>query len=344
MTSQEHRECVFETRIGCDDHRSRSVKLWILGTALALTSPLQAEPSRVVFDTDRGAIFLELDDSRAPANINALLAQLEEGFFDGKVFHHSEPGYVVFGSRNHLLSQRLPSRWTEVDESDNGLLNVPRSVGVRFGPLSEFSRVIDLYFNIERNEYLDGMNPVIGTVTGGWETVLELSALKTWSFLDLATIPSSPLTIRRAFQFDRYPVLPIHSGSWFDPQSPGVGFNLEVTNQNMADYRPILILYWYDFSQGEPLWLTGSAGFEWGEDAVTVELLAVPTPNVAADFQSPPDAGAFQRRGTITIGFNDCMTGRFSYNLPDFGTGEIDVMRLTVPDRVDCKRYQLNDE
>lgn len=57
-------------------------------------------------------------------------------------------------------------------------------------------------------------------------------------------------------------------------------------------------------------------------------------------FQTPPDLGAFETRGTIVLSFDDCSNARFSYDLPDYGSGELELIRLTLPDRQPCDKYE----
>jgi peptidyl-prolyl cis-trans isomerase A (cyclophilin A) len=315
---------------------------------LLMATSVMAQNPRVVMETDRGAIFLELDAQHAPISTENFLAYVDEDFYQGLVFHLVYRDSLIEAGAYDREFDFLPPTQADIpNENQNGLFNVPRTIAVeRSDDEDPDSGNSQFFINLVWNKHLDGAYTVFGQVIGGWKTVVDIASPggrnRQISSRQFLSAPILPPRILRTYRFNEYPVMAVHSGSWFDPQNPGVGFNLEVTNQNVADDRPTLVLYWYDFSQGEPLWLTGSAGFDWGDDEVTVELLAVPTPNVAADFQSPP-AGAFQPRGTITINFNDCATGRFSYDLPEFGSGEIDVLRLSVPDRINCENYQLDE-
>jgi len=320
---------------------------WALLVLLLLPAVLMAQNPRVLMETDRGPIFIELDPEAAPVTSQNFLDYVDAGFFDGLIFHRVIEDFVVQGggfTRDYEL--RDPTQPNIVNEGDNGLLNTARTIAM--------ARQTDLdsansqfYFNLVHNDFLDGTYAVFGDVIGGWTTVEEISRLATATQpTPIGNFQDSPLTppyIRRAYQFTDYPIQAVHSGSWFDPNNAGVGFNIEVTNQGGEADEPVLIVYWYDFSSGNQIWLTGISGFQWGDSEVSVDLLGVVTPDESVDFQMPPAGEAYMSRGTISLRFDDCFTGQFSYNLPDFGAGTVDVQRLSVPDRVQCDRYQFDD-
>ncbi len=51
--------------------------------------PKQASPVRVVLQTAKGEIELELDEARAPQTVKNFLAYVDSGFYDGGVFHRT---------------------------------------------------------------------------------------------------------------------------------------------------------------------------------------------------------------------------------------------------------------
>jgi cyclophilin family peptidyl-prolyl cis-trans isomerase len=301
-----------------------------------------------VLETDRGPVFIELDPVAAPVTTENFLGYVDQGFFDGLIFHRvaTNPPVVQGGGFDRNYRFREPTQPNIVNEGNNGLLNTARTIAMaRQNALDSANS--QFYFNLVHNDFLDGAYAVFGEVIGGWATIEEISGLSTGiQTTPIGNFPDTPMTppyIKRAYQFIDYPIQAVHSGSWFDPNNPGVGFNIEVTNQGKAADRPIMTLYWYDFSNGNQIWLTGTSGFDWGDSEVTIDLLGVVTPDESADFQIPPVGDAFVSRGTISVRFDDCLNGQFTYDLAEFGAGIIDTLRLSVPDRIQCDRYQLED-
>ncbi len=324
-----------------------SAVLLALSATILPASLVMAQNTRVVMETDRGPIYIELAPDAAPVTTENFLGYVDQGFFDDLIFHRVVTDFVVQGGGfDRDYDFREPTQPNIVNEGMNGLLNVPRTIAMaRQNDLDTANS--QFYFNLAANDFLDGTYAVFGEVIGGWATVEEIAGLATGTqATPIGNFQDTPLTppyIKRAYRFSDYPVQAIHSGSWFDPNNSGVGFNIEVTNQGNEADEPILTIYWYDFSEGNQIWLTGTSGFQWGASEVTVDLLGVVTPNEQADFQTPPALDAFQSRGTITVGFNDCLTGLFTYDLPGIGLGAVETLRLSVPDGISCDRYQLGD-
>ncbi len=314
--------------------------------AVLATSSVLAQNPRVWLDTDRGPVFLELNPGDAPITTENFLTYVNEGFFDGLIVHRVDDDFVVqAGGFDRNFEFRAPTHPNIVNEANNGLNNLPRTVAMARVLDDRDSANSQFFINLAHNDFLDGDFVVFGKVILGWQTVQEIAGLVTGRTTTpvgaLNDVPITPPVIHRAVQFDgEFPIMPIHSGTWFDPAKSGVGFNLEVTNMGRESDEPLVVIYWYNFSQGENLWLTGTSNFEYGDTEVTVDLIGVVAPNETIDFQTPPDLSAFESRGTIVLSFDDCSNARFNYDLPDYGSGELELIRLTLPDRQTCDKYE----
>lgn len=53
------------------------------------------ERPRVVLDTEKGEITVELDPAAAPLTVANFVKLVESGFYDGMPFHRVEPGFVI---------------------------------------------------------------------------------------------------------------------------------------------------------------------------------------------------------------------------------------------------------
>ncbi len=320
-------------------------RLLALFLTLLPTTLVLAQNPRVWLDTDRGPIFIELDPVNAPVTTENFLNYVNEGFFDGLVFHRVVDGFVIqAGGFDRNMAFRTPTQPNIINEGNNGKDNLPRTIAMArtSDPNSANSQ---FFINLAANDFLDGEFAVFGEVILGWQTVQEIAGLTTGPTLTpvgvFDEVPMTPPVIHRAVQFNGdFPVLPIHSGTWFDPAKAGVGFNLEVTNMGRPGDEPLVVIYWYNFGEGQHLWLTGTSNFTFGDTEVSVDLIGVVTPNETIDFQTPPDLSAFESRGTIVLSFEGCSNARFSYELPDYGSGELELIRLTQPDRQPCDKYQ----
>jgi peptidyl-prolyl cis-trans isomerase A (cyclophilin A) len=308
-----------------------------------VAAPVLADNPRVWLQTDRGVIVLELDAVLAPGTTQNFVDYVEEGFFDGLVFHRAIKDFVIQGGgfdRNFAFRQ--PTHAAISSEASNGLANVDGAIAMALSGNNVNSAQTQFFINTGTNAHLDDNFTVFGQVIMGQNTVSTINNLQTGTKgTPLGTFQDAPLTppvIERAVVFHGdFPIMPLHSGSWFDPANAGVGFNIEVTNDATTEDGPLMVVYWYDYNQGQPMWLTGIAAFDFGATEVSVDLLSAPHPDPSADFQIPPPFSDLQVQGTLNIRFSDCLRGHFSYDLPDFGQGEINVTRLTLPDQTSCE-------
>lgn len=309
---------------------------------LLLASAAVADGPRVWLDTEHGPIIIELDEVNAPVTTRNFLDYVEAGFYDGLIFHRVIEGFVLqAGGFDAGFEFRPPLFDNIVNEGDNGLLNRPGTIAMARASDPD-SANSQFYINTGSNTNLDGGYAVFGEVVHGMGAVERINRLATGrkvvgGFQHTDT-PVRPPLIRRAVEVDGFPVMPLHTASWFDPQRSGVGFNIEITNDASNEQGPLLVVYWYDFSDGQPMWLAGVIGFDYGASEVTMDLIHVPGPNEQAGFLSPPD-DAFETWGELTVAFDDCMTGRFFYDSPDFGSGEFVATRLTLPDGATCQEF-----
>jgi hypothetical protein len=119
------------------------------------------------------------------------------------------------------------------------------------------------------------------------------------------------------------------SGLWFDSARDGEGFSIEVLDDGQA----VVIWYTYD-ADGSQMWLIGNASVDGAR--LRVDALARP---VGARFGADFDPDDVERLlwGSLDIEFDDCGSGRFSYQgPPDYGSGSHPLVRLAQMSGVGC--------
>lgn len=317
----------------------RLALLCSLGLLLASTLSF-ADAPRVWLDTDRGPILVELDPERAPDHVENFLGYVDEGFYDGTIFHRSIQGFVVQGGgydRDFRL--REPTRPTVPGRPNNGLANEVGTIAMAQVGSNINSARSQFFFNLADNDFLDAEFTVFGRIVAGQRVVELMNADRVLRkevgvniFID---VPVRPPLIRRAFQTRGFPIMPLHSGSWFQPASAGTGLNIEVTTDSSTEQGPLMVVYWYDYRAGQKTWAVGVQPFEYGASELTLEMIAVDDP-AQADFRNPPAEDAFQTWGSLTVRFLDCRRAVFSYDTVALGSGEFEAIRLTLPDGASC--------
>lgn len=314
----------------------------------ACTLPVQAQNPHVWLDTDQGPIIVELDEAAAPVTVDNFLRYIDDGFYDGLIFHRVAEGFVIQGGGFDTNRQlREPTYDQIVNEANNGLNNTRGTIAMARTDDPD-SAASQFFINLDDNDFLDpGGNTdagytVFGEVVLGMANVDAIASLATIDatnaldqrLANLQNFPYNTPVIERAVRTDGFPLMADHSGSWFEADNAGVGFNVEFAN-NAAGEGPIAIAYWYNFDEQRQFWLTGQVGFEWGASEVTMDLFSHRGDEEGVGFENPPDSD-FSSRGTLTLRFDGCASGTFSYDMPDFGSGEIQVARLSRPESFRC--------
>ena len=77
----------------------------------------------VVFSTTLGDIKIELFPQEAPETVENFLQYVDDGFFDGTIFHRVIPGFVIQGGGFTADMKQKKTREPIKNEADNGLLN-----------------------------------------------------------------------------------------------------------------------------------------------------------------------------------------------------------------------------
>lgn len=305
----------------------------------------QAQDPRVWLDTDVGPIIIELDPGAAPITVENFLRYVDDGFYDGLIFHRVTSDFVIQGGGfDDHLDYQDDTYEAIVNEADNGLSNQRGTVAMARTSEPD-SATSQFFINLGDNSDLDPGETteagyaVFAEVVHGMSIVDQIAQIPTSSITSpigtLQQFPRNPPVIRRAVRTDGFPLMADHSGSWYDPDNAGVGFNVEIAD-NAGGEGPMALVYWYNFDQQRQFWLIGSSSFDWGESEITVDLQSHPGDDPGTGFQSPPDSN-FSSFGTLTLRFEDCTIGRFNYDMPGYGSGEVAVSRLSRPEGFACR-------
>ncbi len=149
---------------------------------------------RVVIETNLGAITIELDADAAPLHSANFLLHVDEGFYDGVLFHRSacsdqpvdgqcaEPFVVQAGGFRRAGEELEPvesPRDTVPSEADNGLSNsVIYSVALALSAAGPDSGTTEFFINLADNGFLDDQAfTVFAMVVDGFDVVDAIVAL-----------------------------------------------------------------------------------------------------------------------------------------------------------------------
>lgn len=114
--------------------------------------------------TTEGTIKLELDGKQAPKTVARILQLVDDGFYDGKVFHRVIPGFMIQGG-GYTPSLKLDEPGEPLpNESGNGLSNVRGTIAMA-RTVDPHSAISQFFINVADNERLD---PSKSAFNGSW--------------------------------------------------------------------------------------------------------------------------------------------------------------------------------
>jgi len=181
---------------------TRSLLLSIgLAAAAALGPALAADPTQVKVETSVGDFVLQLDETRAPLTVANFLKYVDDGFYDGTIFHRVVNGFVIQGGGYTPEMTLKPPRPGLVNESGNGLTNKRGSVAMA-RTAEPHSADAQFYVNLADNLALDPKPTrwgyaVFGEVIKGLEIVDEIGHRVTGTKAGMQDVPVEPVIIRK---------------------------------------------------------------------------------------------------------------------------------------------------
>ena len=104
-------------------------KISLLAAALSLSVAAWAGP-KVEMQTSLGRIVIELDDAKAPGSTKNFLAYVQDGFYNGTVFHRVIPNFMIQGGGFTADMTQKPTKAPIQNEAKNGLKNARGTIAM----------------------------------------------------------------------------------------------------------------------------------------------------------------------------------------------------------------------
>jgi cyclophilin family peptidyl-prolyl cis-trans isomerase len=173
-----------------------------LSCALAVAADKVPAHPYVEVVTTEGSFKLELDGRLAPLSVANFLRLVDEGYYDGTIFHRVIPGFMAQGG-GRLPNLKLKEGDHKIpNESGNGMSNVRGTIAMaRTG--DPHSASAQFFINVGDNSRLDpGRNTwgyaVFGFVIEGMETVDKIVSAPTGPAGDIPSdVPVVPIIIKK---------------------------------------------------------------------------------------------------------------------------------------------------
>jgi cyclophilin family peptidyl-prolyl cis-trans isomerase len=135
------------------------------------------------FETSHGGFTVELFPGEAPVTVENFLKYVDDGFFDGTIFHRIVPGFVIQGGGLTADFANKKTRAPIGNEAKNGLKNTRGSLSMaRTGDIN--SATSQFFVNLKDNGFLDhGPRDygyaVFGRVTDGMDVIDRIAGVTT---------------------------------------------------------------------------------------------------------------------------------------------------------------------
>jgi cyclophilin family peptidyl-prolyl cis-trans isomerase len=177
-------------------------------TPPAATPPTPVAPEvkavQVVLQTTKGDIVVELDRNAAPVTVANFVRYVNEGLYDGTVFHRVISGFMVQGGGFSADMKEKATHAPINNEASNGLKNERGTIAMARTPLPH-SATSQFYINHRNNAMLDhGTCPdgygytVFGTVVKGMEVVDIIASAPTVMRDGEKSFPVQLVSIKKA--------------------------------------------------------------------------------------------------------------------------------------------------
>ena len=153
--------------------------------------------------TSMGTITITLYPDKAPVTVQNFLAYVQDGFYDGLIFHRVMKDFMIQGGGFDLSLTQKATKPPIINEANNGLSNKRGTVAMaRTTDLN--SATSQFFINVVDNPFLDypkvtGNYAVFGEVTGGMDVVDAIRAVAVFPIYNgLENLPKVPVIIQSA--------------------------------------------------------------------------------------------------------------------------------------------------
>jgi cyclophilin family peptidyl-prolyl cis-trans isomerase len=163
---------------------------------------MATENTTVRFETSHGDFTVEVDAGSAPISAKNFLRYVDEGFYDGTIFHRVIPGFMVQGGGFDAEMEHKAGHEPIRNEAQNGLKNLRGSLAMaRTNDLH--SATSQFFINLVDNDFLNNRAgnfgyAVFGRVVGGIEVIDKIAKVKTGRRHGHDDVPAEPVLVKAA--------------------------------------------------------------------------------------------------------------------------------------------------
>jgi len=160
----------------------------------------------VVFSTSLGDFTLELFPEQAPISVENFLKYVDDGFYDGTIFHRVIPGFMLQGGGFDESMNQKETREMIKNEADNGLKNERGFLSMARTSVVD-SATSQFFINTVDNAFLDHGSrdfgyAVFAKVVDGMDVIDAISKVPTGNRAGHQDVPVDPIVVKSAKRLD----------------------------------------------------------------------------------------------------------------------------------------------
>lgn len=160
---------------------------------------------RVKMITSQGDIIISLDAAKAPKTVANFLAYVNDGFFDGTIFHRVIDGFMIQGGGFEPGLKQKSTKGTVENEANNGLKNNKYTLAMA-RTQDPHSATAQFFINVANNDFLNHTAPtaqgwgyaVFGEVVEGKDVVDKMKGVATGNSGMHQNVPTTDVLIIKA--------------------------------------------------------------------------------------------------------------------------------------------------
>ena len=164
---------------------------------------MTSETKTVKLETSMGNIVIELNEQAAPITVKNFLGYVEEGFYDGTIFHRVIPDFMIQGGGFTDQMVEKQTREAIINEAKNGLKNERGTIAMARKPHPD-SATVQFFINHRDNaplNYVENGNPgyaVFGKIIEGMDVVDAIASVNTTTRMGYNDVPVKAVVIKSA--------------------------------------------------------------------------------------------------------------------------------------------------
>jgi len=186
--------------------RTIIISTLFFSTLTLATDNQKMSTKQVKLTTNQGEIILELDAAKAPKTVENFIAYVEDGFYEGIIFHRIIPNFMAQGGGFSADFKQKETSKTIENEADNDLKNDRGTIAMA-RTSDPHSASAQFFINLSDNDFLNYTSKtqqgwgyaVFGKVTEGMDVVDKMAAIPTGSGGMFPTdVPQEQVIIEKA--------------------------------------------------------------------------------------------------------------------------------------------------